>query len=152
MESETEKRRHQARDYIATHPTIISPDSIFRKIWDGSQIFLLVYVAVAVPYRLAFNKIVILWSSWFFFDGFIRRGRWCHSALSIFVIHKAVGIPIHYKKSGLRRTDSTSLKTSFVQLASTSTSSRTWSCPSARRTTPSWETSSTAATRSSSTT
>jgi hypothetical protein len=71
VESETEKRRHQARDYIATHPTIISPDSIFRKIWDGSQIFLLVYVAVAVPYRLAFNKIVILWSSWFFFDGFI---------------------------------------------------------------------------------
>ena len=88
VESEAEKRRHHARDYIVAHPTIISPNSIFRKIWDGSQIFLLLYVAVAVPYWLAFEKNVILWSNWFFFDGFIRRGWWCHSALSIPVIHK----------------------------------------------------------------
>ena len=71
VESEAERRRHHARDYIAAHPTIISPDSIFRKIWDGAQIFLLVYVAVAVPYRLAFEKNVVLWSSWFFFDACI---------------------------------------------------------------------------------
>ena len=71
VESEAEKRRHHARDYIAAHPTIISPDSIFRKIWDGAQIFLVVYVAVAVPYRLAFEKNVILWSNWFFFDACI---------------------------------------------------------------------------------
>jgi hypothetical protein len=47
---------------------LISPLSNFRQDWDLVQSLLLVYVGVAVPYRLGFSDHVRLWSFFFWLD------------------------------------------------------------------------------------
>jgi Ca2+-binding EF-hand superfamily protein len=44
------------------------PDSAFSAAWDMIQVFLLFYVAVAVPLRAGFDLTTPLWSFGFFFD------------------------------------------------------------------------------------
>lgn len=47
---------------------MISPNSRFRQRWDIFQAFLLVYVAVSVPYRICFDDAALVWSFWFTVD------------------------------------------------------------------------------------
>eukprot|EP01047_Picozoa_sp_COSAG01_P006641 COSAG01_NODE_243_length_20572_cov_24.956137_13_plen_362_part_00 len=56
---------------------MISPNSIFRKRWDIFQVLLLIYVGVSVPYRVAFDDSVQLWSFMFFVDFAVDCYFWC---------------------------------------------------------------------------
>eukprot|EP01048_Picozoa_sp_COSAG05_P025934 COSAG05_NODE_6834_length_894_cov_1.275472_1_plen_227_part_01 len=69
-ENEFDRQKRLAQEILA-QSHLISPDSSFRKRWDILQIFLLVYVAVGVPYRLGFMVEVVLWQFWFWFDLFV---------------------------------------------------------------------------------
>jgi Ca2+-binding EF-hand superfamily protein len=47
---------------------LLSPFSRFRQDWDVAQSLLLVYVGIAVPYRIGFSDHVRLWSFFFWLD------------------------------------------------------------------------------------
>lgn len=47
---------------------MISPNSPFRQRWDVFQAFLLLYVAVSVPYRICFDDTAPVLGFWFFVD------------------------------------------------------------------------------------
>eukprot|EP01051_Picozoa_sp_SAG22_P020828 SAG22_NODE_4359_length_1293_cov_0.906198_2_plen_182_part_01 len=59
---EAVKRMHELR--------VIPPDSELRRTWDMIQVFLLIYVALCVPYRIGFGKDtqISLDDPWFMFD------------------------------------------------------------------------------------
>ena len=69
-----EVKRQVALQYMRDNK-VISPDGIFRKRWDAIQIFLLAYVAIAVPYRIGFTHDVVcnreLCEGWFVFDAMV---------------------------------------------------------------------------------
>jgi hypothetical protein len=66
-ENERDRRKRIALEQLA-NSSLISPESSFRRQWDLAQIFLLVYVAIGVPYRLGFEVDVSCWTFWFWFD------------------------------------------------------------------------------------
>ena len=69
-EEEREKRLKEAQEYMENH-FIISPEGDFRHKWDLIQMLLLVYVAVAVPYRIGFDHDAKPWEPFFVFDIFV---------------------------------------------------------------------------------
>ena len=66
-ETARESHNRVALEQIAAEH-LIDPNSKFRRRWDMIQIAFLLYIAVVLPYRIGFDKMVPLWSSWFFFD------------------------------------------------------------------------------------
>jgi hypothetical protein len=50
---------------------LISPLSSFRADWDVTQLLMLLYIAITLPYRIGFFDGVRLWSFWFFVDAII---------------------------------------------------------------------------------
>ena len=69
-EEERELRHREAIEYMQNH-FIITPEGSFRHKWDIVQIVFLVYVAVAVPYRIGFSHDAMPWEGWFIFDMFV---------------------------------------------------------------------------------
>lgn len=59
---------HQLALQRMAETRMIAPTSSFRGNWDLVQAFLLMYIAVSLPYRLGFDDNVVLWSFAFFFD------------------------------------------------------------------------------------
>ena len=49
------ERRRQRDEYIQNHKFIVRPDGDWARRWDEAQIFLLVYLAILVPYRIGFD-------------------------------------------------------------------------------------------------
>lgn len=49
-------------------PGVIWPTSRFRYNWDALQAFLMLYVALTLPYRIGFHDDAATWSFWFIFD------------------------------------------------------------------------------------
>ena len=52
----------------ATHPWVLDPNSRFRQSWDIVQAFLLIYVGVVCPYRVAFGVEVVVFSFIFWIE------------------------------------------------------------------------------------
>lgn len=61
-------RKKRLAEKTLAESSLINPEGKFRRRWDFVQMFLLSYVAFAVPYRLGFHHPVELWSGWFWFD------------------------------------------------------------------------------------
>ncbi len=68
LESEKEKRLREKGEDLSASGMVLNPDSRFRRKWDVLQLLLLAYVAIAVPFRVAFGVTLDLWSLSFFFD------------------------------------------------------------------------------------
>jgi CRP-like cAMP-binding protein len=63
-----EEQKQAALQAMAEATAVIDPNSTFRRWWDFTQIVLLLYVAIAVPYRIGFGKEVLWLESWFWLD------------------------------------------------------------------------------------
>lgn len=63
-------RVHEAYKYMEEN-YIIAPDSEFRHRWDLMQVPLLIYVAIAIPYRIGFSHDTHPWEVFFVFDIFV---------------------------------------------------------------------------------
>lgn len=51
----------------AQHRCVMHPECRFRQIWDAMQVFLLMYVAITVPFRFCFNiQLEVLSGEWLF--------------------------------------------------------------------------------------
>jgi hypothetical protein len=50
---------------------MLSPAGLFRKTWDGVQAFLLIYIAVVIPYRIGFSDDAHPWELAFCWDVFV---------------------------------------------------------------------------------
>jgi hypothetical protein len=70
LEEERQLRHQEAILYMEDH-FIISPDSEFRHRWDLLQVPLLIYVAIAIPYRIGFSHDTFPWEVMFIFDIFV---------------------------------------------------------------------------------
>lgn len=68
--ADMENRQRQAQEdrVRMAKAKIIAPDSPFRRKWDMCQVIFLIYIAMAVPYRIGFNKNTQLGDSWFMLD------------------------------------------------------------------------------------
>lgn len=49
-------QHQEALSHLAESRYLVNPDGNFRKYWDIIQVFLLVYVAISVPFRLGFSR------------------------------------------------------------------------------------------------
>ena len=67
-----------ARRKCFFRPDGTGPQAQFRKLWDIAQVFLLLYVALAVPYRISFGIEVPPKTSWFWIEVVIGE---CHGGL-----------------------------------------------------------------------
>eukprot|EP01043_Picozoa_sp_COSAG02_P017537 COSAG02_NODE_796_length_17128_cov_176.587586_8_plen_645_part_00 len=70
MEELREQRIAEAYQYMEEN-FIIAPDSDARHRWDILQLPLLIYVAVAIPYRIGFSHDTSPWEALFIFDIFV---------------------------------------------------------------------------------
>ena len=68
LESEKDRRTRESAKDMSSSGMVLNPESRFRRRWDVMQIMLLLYVAIVVPFRVAFNVTLELWGFWFFFD------------------------------------------------------------------------------------
>jgi hypothetical protein len=68
LESEKERKLREKAEDLSASGMVLNPDSRFRRKWDVLQLLLLAYVAIVVPFRVAFAVTLDLWSFWFFFD------------------------------------------------------------------------------------
>jgi hypothetical protein len=68
LESEKDRRLREAAEDMSDAGMVLNPESKFRRRWDVTQLLLLTYVAIVVPFRVSFNVTLDLWGFWFFFD------------------------------------------------------------------------------------
>ena len=61
---------------------MLAPNGTFRSRWDGTQAFLLIYIAIILPWRLGFNQPAQLWSFWFSFDLLVDIYFWIDLVLN----------------------------------------------------------------------
>lgn len=81
VETDRERRWKLAEERLAV-ATMCSPNSSFRKRWDVAQIFLLLYVALFVPYRIGFSQDTEPGQALFFFDVLVDFFFMCDIILS----------------------------------------------------------------------
>ena len=70
---ELEDKEHQNLIQLEamTHLKMVNPEGVFKRHWDLLQVFVLAYIALAVPYRIGFDVPVPIWTTYFFVDAFI---------------------------------------------------------------------------------
>lgn len=68
LETDKERRMREAAEDMSASGVVLNPESTFRRRWDMIQLLLLIYVAIAVPFRVGFSVKLDLWTFWFFFD------------------------------------------------------------------------------------
>jgi hypothetical protein len=61
---------------------MIGPTSNFRSQWDIAQAFLLIYIAITLPFRLGFDQPTKPWEFWFIFDLLVDLYFWVDIVLN----------------------------------------------------------------------
>jgi hypothetical protein len=66
-------------------PYVLHANTPFRSIWDTTQIFILVYVALAVPYRMGFDADA--YGGWYVLEFFVDLYFWIDLCLGFFTAY-----------------------------------------------------------------
>ena len=85
-----------ARRKCFFRPDGTGPQAQFRKLWDIAQVFLLLYVALAVPYRISFGIEVPPKTSWFWIEVVIGE---CHGGLLLGFRARALSLSLTHSLS-----------------------------------------------------